>query len=331
MTSPDMLALLQQAVQARLPLPDSNHRAALRLFNGFLEGAPRLAVDLYGSTLVIFNHAEPPESLHPLITAAQGWLLEQFPWLQAVILKERGGDAEARRGRLVWGSQPDDRICEEGVWYAVDLRMNQDAGFYLDTRPLRAWLRQQMDGKTVLNTFAYTGSLGAAALAGGAARVVQTDLNPRFLALAKATCALNGFPVAEADFPAGDFFRVAAWLKQAGEKFDCAILDPPFFSTTAAGRVDLNQSITRLINKLRPLVRSGGWLTVVNNALYVPGAEFSAGLEQLCEGGWLALESILPVPPDVTGYPHTRVGAPPVDPAPFNHPTKMAVLRVFHR
>ena len=164
-----MLALLQQAVQARLPLPDSNHRAALRLFNGFLEGAPRLAVDLYGSTLVIFNHAEPPESLHPLITAAQGWLLEQFPWLQAVILPERGGDAGARRGRLVWGSQPDDRICEEGVWYAVDLRMNQDAGFYLDTRPLRAWLRQQMDGKTVLNTFAYTGSLGAAALAGGAA------------------------------------------------------------------------------------------------------------------------------------------------------------------
>jgi 23S rRNA (cytosine1962-C5)-methyltransferase len=34
------------------------------------------------------------------------------------------------------------------------------------------------------------------------------------------------------------------------------------------------------------------------------------------------------VPPDCTGYPATRVSAPPVDPAPFNHPTKIAILRV---
>ena len=236
-----------------------------------------------------------------------------------------------KRQRLAWDGKPDDRIREAGTWYAVDLRMNQDASFYLDTRPLRAWLRENLKGKTLLNTFAYTGSLGAAALAGGAARVVQTDRNPRFLSLAKMTCELNGFPVRNADFIAGDFYRVAGSFKHRGEQFDCAVLDPPFFSTTPAGRVDLNRSITRLINKLRPLVRSGGWLAVVNNALYVPGVACVAELERLCEGGWLSLEEILQVPPDVTGYAHTRKGAAPVDPAPFNHPTKMVILKVRHK
>lgn len=37
----------------------------------------------------------------------------------------------------------------------------------------------------MLNTFAYTGSLGVAACAGGTRRVVQVDLNRRFLDLAR--------------------------------------------------------------------------------------------------------------------------------------------------
>jgi 23S rRNA (cytosine1962-C5)-methyltransferase len=34
---------------------------------------------------------------------------------------------------------------------------------------------------------------------------------------------------------------------------------------------------------------------------------------------------------DVTGYPKTVVEAPLVDPAPFNHPTKIALLRAFRK
>jgi len=52
-------------------------------------------------------------------------------------------------------------------------------------------------------------------------------------------------------------------------------------------------------------------------------------LNALCSSGYLQLEEIIPVPLDVTGYPET-IHDPnyPVDPAPFNHPTKIAILRV---
>ncbi len=182
--------------------------------------------------------------------------------------------------------------------------------------------------KTVLNTFAYTGSLGVAALAGGAARVVQMDLNRPFLNLAKTSYTLNGFPIHKEDFLVGDFWSQVSRLKRAGESFDCVFLDPPFFSTTSKGRLDLNTDSARLINKVRPLVKDGGWLVSINNALYVSGKEYLQTLEGLCADGYLKIAELIPVPEDCTGYPATRRGTPVTDPSPFNHSTKIAVLEV---
>jgi 23S rRNA (cytosine1962-C5)-methyltransferase len=206
--------------------------------------------------------------------------------------------------------------------------MNQDASFYLDTRNLRSWAKANTAGKTVLNTFAYTGSLGVAARLGGARQVINIDRNQRFLALARKSYALNGFPTQPTDFISEDFFTVASRLRRSGASFDCVILDPPFFSSTAKGQVNLLSQSTRLINKVRPLVSDGGWLVAVNNALFLSGADYLQSLQALCRDGYIAIERLLPVPPDVIGYPSTIHRLPPVDPAPFNHPTKIAILRV---
>jgi 23S rRNA (cytosine1962-C5)-methyltransferase len=330
--SREKLDLLARAAAARLALIDSDHLGALRLFNGFYEGIPGLVADLYGRTLVLANHAASPETLQPWIQAARVYYLERLPWLQAALVKtRRAATREERRGRLVYGQAADERILEGGVWYAIDLQLNQDASFYLDTRNLRAWLRENLRGRSLLNTFAYTGSLGAAALAGGARQVVQTDRSGKFLALTRKTYALNGFDWREGDFPVGDFHRVVGALKREGRLFDCVVLDPPFFSVTDSGRVDLTGEMSRLVNKVRPLVAHQGWLVAVNNALYVSGEAYLAELNNLCQDGYLHLEAILPVPADVTGYAETRVNPPPVDPAPFNHPTKIAVMRVTRK
>lgn len=330
--SREKLELLDRAIAARIALIDEEHLSGLRLFNGFYEGIPGLVADLYGRTLVLANHADHPESLQPLIRASLAYYLERLPWLQAALVKiRRASSREERNGRLVYGQKADERIREGGVWYALDLRLNQDASFYLDTRTLRAWLRENLHERSLLNTFAYTGSLGAAALAGGARQVVQTDRSRKFLAVAQRTYALNCFPCREEDFIVGDFHRVVGRLKREGRLFDCVVLDPPFFTAANSGRVDLAGEMPRLINKVRPLVAHQGWLVAVNNALYVSGEGYLAELSRLCQDGYLQLETILPVPADVTGYAETRVGAPPVDPAPFNHPTKIVVLRVTRK
>lgn len=326
----DLAPLLAPACAARADLLDARHESALRLFNGFLEGCPDLVVDLYARTLILYDYADPPQCAETVLPAVE-FLRTELPWIRAGVLKTRNAKAlQSRRGSILFGETLDRRVRDPqgGPWYAIDLLMNQDASFYLDTRNLRAWALEHLAGKTVLNTFAYTGSLGVAALAGGASRVVQMDLNRQFLNVAKTSYTLNGFPIHKADFQAGDFYSLASRLKRAGELFDCVFLDPPFFSTTSQGTVDLVTQSHRLINKVRPLVNDGGYLVAVNNALFVSGAAYVQTLETLCAGGYLAIEELIPVPLDVAGYPHTRAGQPPADPAPFNHSTKIAVLRV---
>ncbi len=323
---------LADAIAARAALFDDRYEAAFRLFNGFVEGERSLVVDLYGRTVLIHNYAKPPESGADAVAVAQRLLLARFEWIAAVVVKERFGDsAEKRNGMLTYGTKPTHWIRENGVRYAIDLTMNRDAGFYLDTRTLRTWLQREATGLDVLNTFAYTGSLGVAAVAGRANRVLQTDLNKRFLNVAKTSHTLNGFPIDRKLFRPADFWSYVNQLKRAEERFDIALIDPPFFSETADGKVDLAQNTTRLVNKVRPIVRSGGRIVLVNNALFVSGGELIAALEPLTDGGWVAIEERIDISADFTGYPTTRVTPYITNPAPFNHTTKIVVLRINHR
>jgi 23S rRNA (cytosine1962-C5)-methyltransferase len=92
--------------------------------------------------------------------------------------------------------------------------------------------------------------------------------------------------------------------------------------------VDLLNDTTRLINKVRPLINDGGYLVSINNALFLSGPEYHQELEALCAEGYLSIEKLIHVPEDITGFPETRIRAEPVDPHPFNHATKIAVLKV---
>jgi len=335
MAADSITSWLAPALAARADLLDARHETAFRLFNGFDEDYPDLVIDLYARTVVIHNYADEPEDAQVAIGQAQAFLRAELPWINAIVVKTRNAsrtERAARCGVIVYGERVDRRVRDPGgeIWYALDLLLNRDASLYLDTRNLRRWATNHLKGKAVLNTFAYTGSLGVAAQAGGASRVVHLDRNRAFLNIAKTSYTLNGFPIHKADFLAGDFFTQVSHLRRAGTLFDCVFVDPPFFSTTSKGTVNLVSESHRIINKVRPLVADGGHLIAINNALFVSGAEYIQTLESLCADGYLSIEELIPVPPDFTGYPRTIVRPlrAPVDPAPFNHSTKIAALRV---
>ncbi|MEA3327468.1 MAG: class I SAM-dependent methyltransferase [Chloroflexota bacterium] len=315
----------------RLRLESKVLPEAHRLFNGYTEGCPGLILDRYGPTLVVFDQ-KPPGILDQIIEQVVNWTTENINDLNAVLLKQRQNPQEKlRNGLLINGDHLAETINEYNITYALDLKINQDASFYLDTRNLRLWLRENMLGSRVLNTFAYTGSLGVAAGFGGAKQVIQTDVNSRFLQIAQRSWLLNGLPKENYKLLKGDFFRITGRMRSQGQLFNCVILDPPFFSITNAGKVDLQHETTRLVNKVRALVAHDGWLVVINNALFLSGADFMSELNTLCQSEYLSFHQIIQVPQDITGYPDTIVDSSPLDPSPFNHTTKIAVLKVFKK
>ncbi|MDP1714289.1 MAG: class I SAM-dependent methyltransferase [Anaerolineales bacterium] len=327
MTTPSVIQLLEKAVASRLSLMDSHHESAFRLFNGFTEGYPDLALDIYGRTLVIHNYADDPVQNQTLIQEVTVYLQNALNWLHAGILKVRNGQTQSeKKGSLIFGDKPDRKIKEHGVWYAVDLTINRDSSLYLDTRNLRKWIIENLKDKSLLNTFAYTGSFGVAALKSGASRVLQIDLNREFLKIAKDSYTLNGILIQKGDFISRDFFEQVGNMKRENKRFDCVIIDPPFYSTTSKGKVDQMHDSARLINKVRPLINDGGILIAINNALYVSGREYIHTLEELCKDGYLIIKELIPVPEDFTGY--NKGSKPITDPNPFNHSTKIAILDV---
>jgi 23S rRNA (cytosine1962-C5)-methyltransferase len=321
---------LTLAIDARLPLLEPKHESAVRLFNGFTEGFPALAIDLYARTVVLHDYAPSAQGDEAMARSALAVVQAKLPWVNAALWKVRHSkDVEPRNGSMLLGEEKGlaRKVRENGVWYALALRMNRDTSLYLDTRNLRAWAKETLAGKKVLNTFAYTGSLGVAARAAGAT-VMHTDAKKPFLTVAKDSYSMNGWPVKKAEFWPGDYFDVCGALKRESALFDCVFVDPPFLSVTEQGRVDLENELKNVLNKVRPLVGHGGQLVVVNNAVFASGESFMKTLEELSADGYMAFERRIDVPEDFTGTEKTRAGALPVSPAPFNHSTKIAVLAV---
>ena len=319
--------LLYQAFEKRQALlnADTLHRSAWRLFNGFTEGCSDLAVDIMGRTAVVHDYGKTALEERVIVD----FMVKNLDFLQAVLLKKRNSaDEKERNGKLVYGEKTDTFIEEHQVRYAVDLTMNHDNGFYADTRNLRKYLLENMQGKSVLNTFAYTGSLGVAALAGKAAKVLQTDLSNKFLQTAYRSASLNGLTFTRKNFRFGDFFPVVAALRKEHAKFDCVIVDPPFFSRTGKGVIDQANNPLGVINKVRPLVAENGVLIAVNNSLYLSGKDYIQHLETICDNEYLALEQSIAIPEDFCCKNSASMPYP-ADPAPFSHPTKIAVLRVL--
>ncbi|NPV57737.1 MAG: SAM-dependent methyltransferase [Anaerolineae bacterium] len=314
-----------RAIQMRPALPPGG---AQRLFNGFTEGWAQVVIEQFADTLVIYNHAQSGEG-SAWLPDLSAHLLQLVPEARQVLVKHRHAqNNDLRKGELLAGSSLPDMIEENGVRYALNLRLNQDASFYLDTRSLRAWLKDHLKDRTLLNTFAYTGSLGVAALAGGARQVMQCDSKRAFLALSKRSAQINNLPPEANQMLTGDFFRVSADLRRQDARFDCVVLDPPFFAAGSGGRIDLQRNAATLINKVRPLINDGGWLAAINNALFLSGQDYMQVLTALAQDGYMRIETLLPVAPDCSGYPETITNPPPADPAPFNHSTKIAILRV---
>src|SRR5215213_3715954 len=108
MDYPTFISLLEKALEARASSFDARHEAAFRFFNGFTEGEPDLVIDLYASTLVIYNYADDPTQGRLIAEQAAQFLRDRLPWLHAAIVKTRNAVShQERRGQPLFGETPD--------------------------------------------------------------------------------------------------------------------------------------------------------------------------------------------------------------------------------
>jgi len=238
-------------------------RSALRLVHGESDGLPGLIVDRYGEVLVCQFLAAGVERWRDSIIAA----LQQLTAC-ASIYERSDADVRAKEGLgvrtgLVSGREPDGLlpIDENGRSYLVDVREGHKTGFYLDQRPGRDAAARLFHGREVLNAFSYTGGFSVAALAGGAAAVLDVDTSATALALARRNIECNGFRNGDGyEQLEGDVFTVLRRFRDSRRSFDAIVLDPPKFADARA-HLDKAARGYKDINLLAlKLLRPGGLL-----------------------------------------------------------------------
>ena len=157
---------------------------------------------------------------------------------------------------------PVTEICENGIYYAVDVENGQKTGFFLDQKYNRLAVARLAKGRRVLDCFTHTGSFALNAAMGGAEHVTAVDVSVSAIEMAKANARRNGLDE-RMDFVAADVFELLPKLgEQGGHPYDFIILDPPAF-TKSRRTVDSAQRGYKEINlrALKLLPRGGYFAT----------------------------------------------------------------------
>ena len=169
---------------------------------------------------------------------------------------------------------PVTEICENGIYYAVDVENGQKTGFFLDQKYNRLAVARLAKGRRVLDCFTHTGSFALNAAMGGAEHVTAVDVSVSAIEMAKANARRNGLDE-RMDFVAADVFELLPKLgEQGGHPYDFIILDPPAF-TKSRRTVDSAQRGYKEINlrALRLLPR-GGYFATASCSHFMPSELF---------------------------------------------------------
>ena len=143
---------------------------------------------------------------------------------------------------------------ENGLKYKINLGSKQNYGLFLDMKNGRKWVQEHSQNKRVLNLFSYTCAFSNAAIAGGAAQVVNLDMSKAALAVGRDNHRLNGHDLSKVKYLGHDLFKSWGKVKRLGP-YDIVIADPP---SLQKGSVNIKRDYPKIIRRLPELLNAGG-------------------------------------------------------------------------
>lgn len=315
---------LAAALEARASLIEqlnAEETNAYRLFHGSVEGAPGITVDRYGSLLLVQSFHQPLGAER--LDALKAFYEQALPGL-ICIYNDRSQDNSRINNPL-----PQDMVeiahasleaKEMGVNYRIRARHSgQDPLLFLDLRAARRRVMQEVEGKSLLNLFAYTCGVGIAAATANANFVVNVDFSETALKVGKENARLNALPI-RPRFIQSDAFpamrqlaglgqpdwvrgkRMPIFPKLEARQFDMVFLDPPPYSKSPFGVVDLVNDYSALFKPALLCTAEGGTLICCNNVAKVDRDAWADQLQrsakkigrEIRELEWIAPEADFP-------------------------------------
>ncbi|MCQ2557756.1 MAG: class I SAM-dependent rRNA methyltransferase [Oscillospiraceae bacterium] len=183
-------------------------------------------------------------------------------------------------------------ICENGIYYSVDVANGQKTGFFLDQKYNRLAVARLAKGRRVLDCFTHTGSFALNAAMGGAEHVTAADISASAIEMAKANAARNGLQD-RMDFVTEDIFQLLPRLEaEGGHPYDFIILDPPAFTKSRKTVGSAERGYKEINLRALKLLPRGGYFATASCSHFMPDALFVKMLHSAAQDAGVQLRQI---------------------------------------
>lgn len=253
-----------------------------RVIFGEADGFPGLTVDKFADILVTQTLSVGMEKLKPMlfpliieVLRADGHEISGIFERNDVKIRELEG---LTQGKGWFGDEHPDspvtEICENGVYYSVDVENGQKTGFFLDQKYNRLAVARLAKGKRVLDCFTHTGSFALNAAMGGAEHVTAVDVSESAIEMARKNAERNGLSE-RMDFIAANVFDLLPELEAKGKKpFDFIILDPPAFTKSRKTVHSAERGYKEINLRALRLLPRGGYFATASCSHFMPSELF---------------------------------------------------------
>jgi len=251
-----------------------------RLVFGESDGLPGLTLDRFGDVLVGQITTAGMERLKDAITEAIVKVLKprQLWWKNDASIRALEHLPEyADLGHGEYGPPPS--VREGGLEFAIDPVGGQKTGWFYDQRENRDRLARFVAGKRVLDMFSYLGAWGLRAAASGASEVVCVDASQSAVDAIAANAERNGLGDRVRAVRADAFDHLKA-LREARERYDVVILDPPAFVKRKKDFAEGRLAYRRLNELGMQALAKDGILVTCSCSYHMPRATLLDGVQQ---------------------------------------------------
>jgi len=251
-----------------------------RLVYGESDGLPGLTLDRFGDVIVGQITTAGMERLKDAITEAVVKVLKprQLWWKNdASIRTMEHLPSYADLGHGEYGAPAS--VREGGLEFELDPVGGQKTGWFYDQRENRDRLARLVAGKRVLDMFSYLGAWGLRAAAFGASEVVCVDASQAAVDAIGRNAERNGLADRVKAVRADAFDHLKA-LREARERYDVVILDPPAFVKRKKDFAEGRLAYRRLNELGMQVLAKDGILVTCSCSYHMPRAVLLESVQQ---------------------------------------------------
>ncbi len=257
---------IQTALAKREAFFSSSDTTAFRVLNGTGDDIGGLTIDYYDGFYCITWYSLGIYTFRDAIIEA----LKESTDYKGIYQKKRFAD----NGQYV---EDKDFVCgeiapeplivkENGVNFAIYLDDGPMVGVFLDQKDVRKTIRDiYAKGKTVLNTFSYTGVFSVYAALGGAKKTTSVDLANRSLPKTQEQFTVNNIDPNTQEIIVQDVFEYFKYAVRKNFKFDIVIADPPSFARSKKVTFSVSKDYTKLLEQLIAITNKNGMIIASTN------------------------------------------------------------------